>query len=127
MAIDELMDLRREPAAGTAQRMISWLDAEILVVPQSPCGALEGGAVLVSAADRGVDRDRPVQLTVRVGTDQQRVEDLVPGAVNCPGAVALPDCLPGPEVGGEIAPGNPTPVAVDDSLDNLSMIPPRPS
>ena len=83
--------------------------------------------MLVSAADRGVDRDRPVQLPVGVGADQQRVEDAVPGAIGGPGTMTLPDCLPGPEVGGEIASSNPTPVAVDDSLDHLSVIPSRPA
>ena len=57
MAVDELVDLGREPAARAAQRVIRRLSAEILVVSQCPRGALEVRAVLVSAADRGVDRD----------------------------------------------------------------------
>src|SRR5690625_897337 len=92
----------------------------------APCGALEIGAVLVSATDRGVDRDRPVKLTIRVGTDQQRIQDAVPGPIGGPGPMTLPHRLPGPEVGREIAPGDPAPVTVDDPLDHLPMIPPRP-
>src|SRR5690625_5493983 len=40
--------------------------------------------------------------------------------------MTLPHRLPGPEVGREIAPGDPAPVTVDDPLDHLPMIPPRP-
>lgn len=47
--------------------------------------------------------------------DQQSVQDPVPGAVAGPGAVALPDGLPGTELGGQIAPGDPAPVPVDDA------------
>lgn len=83
--------------------------------------------MLVRTADRGVDRDRPVQLPVRVGADQQRVEDAIPGPVRSPGPVALPHRLPGTEIVGHVAPGDPAPVAVDDPLDDLPVIPPRPS
>ena len=78
----------------------------------------------MSTADRGVDRDRPVQLPVCVGTGQEGVEDTVPGAVPGPGAVTLPHRLPGPEIGGKIAPSDPTSVSVDDALDHLPVIPP---
>lgn len=78
--------------------------------------------MLMSSADRGVERDRPVQLAVRVRADEECLENYVPGAVSRPGAVALSDCLPGPEVAWHVAPGDPAPVPIDDPLDHLSMI-----
>lgn len=72
MPVEELVDPRRQAPAGPAQGAISWLVEQTPVVPQCHWVALEVGAVLVGETNRGVDRDGPVQGTVRVGTDQAR-------------------------------------------------------
>lgn len=60
--------------------------------------------MLVGTIDRGVDADRPVQVTGRVRYGKQSGVDLVPGAVATEPLVPLPDRLPGPELLGQITP-----------------------
>src|SRR5699024_8769777 len=42
VSVDELMDLRREPATGTTQGVVTRLVAEILVVPRRPLWCVRG-------------------------------------------------------------------------------------
>src|SRR6476660_9466777 len=100
------MDLGREATAGAADRMVRRLLARIPVIRPCPLcrppgrGPALGGAVLVSAVDRRVDADVPVDLTDRVGVGEQRGMDPVPGSVGTEPAVPFRDRLPWSELTG---------------------------
>src|SRR5699024_4697800 len=127
VAVDELMDLGREPAAGETEGVVRRLLAQILVVPQRPLWCARGWC-RAGAHGRSWSRPRPTSPAPRSrrrGPAARRGCD--PGPVRSPGPVALPHRLPGTEIVGHVAPGDPAPVAVDDPLDDLPVIPPRPS
>ena len=130
-AVDELVDLRREPAARAAQGMIRRLwrrrlargrpwagPADSCSSIQPPVLAATSGRVLMSTSDRRVHRDRPVDLSGLVGCRGQPLQHPVPGAVSGHAPVPGPDRLPGTEDLGQIAPGDAGPIPVDDRLDH---------
>ena len=64
--------------------------------------------MLVGTADRGVHRDRPVDLAHRISLRQQLGQHGVPGPVSGVATVALPHRLPRPEhLARQVAPRNP--------------------
>src|SRR6188472_2349518 len=76
----------------------------------------------MSAVDRRVDTDVPVDLTDRVGVGQQRGMDPVPGPISTEPAVPFPHRLPWSELTGQVPPGQTRPEPVDDPLHHLPVI-----
>ena len=75
-------------------------DITITATP-APCVLLRARcicAVLMSAADGGVDRDVPVDLSGCVGIGQDHVQDAIPGPVPGVAGVTLPHGLPRTEL-----------------------------
>lgn len=95
--------------ARTGKRGGPFQDARSMVE-----GAGDVRGVLMSAGDRRVHRHCPVDDTGRLCSGQQLGHDHVPGAVSTHAPMPGPDALPGPERIGNIAPGDPTPVPIDD-------------
>lgn len=70
------------------------------------------------SGDRGVDRHVPIDQLGPVGVLMETTLDEIPGAVIGQALMPLPDGLPRPEQLGQITPGDPAPVSVDDRFDH---------
>ena len=79
--------------------------------------------MLVSTVDGAIDGDIPIDVTGSIGVRERMGQHSVPRAVGGVAAVALPHCLPGPEVlTGQVTPGDASTVAVDDSFDDPPVV-----
>jgi hypothetical protein len=114
---------------ATLTSVIAWFipaAARILVIRCRPLCARRaytvipfgGGRVLMSADDRGVDADVPVDLAGGL----RRSQHPPPGAVGGEAVMALPHRLPEPEPLRQITPRNPGPIPEHDPLDHLPVI-----
>ena len=83
--------------------------------------------MLVGPVDGRVYRDGPVDLPSSIGFSKDPAENPVPSSVGGETSMPLPDGLPGPEFRGQVSPGDPTPVSVDHSFDDLAVAPERPT
>ena len=79
--------------------------------------------MLVSAVDRGVDAQVPLDLAPGISQRDQLGVDTVPGPVCAEPFVTLPDRLPRTELGRQVTPRDPGAEPVDDPLEDLAMIP----
>lgn len=95
----------------------------------SPFGPLltGPGGVLVSADDRGVDGDDPVEVAFGVGLGEQGGEDPRPGPVRGPHTQAVVGALPRAEVLGQVHPLRPGAVLERDRVDHLPVNTPPPT
>ena len=109
---------------------MTWFEASrVSSLPASlwnRCGRRDTGAggVLMGAHGSGVDRDVPVDLTVRVGGGLDLLEQVFPGAVRRPQPMALVHGLARAEPLGKVAPVRPGPDPVENPVDHLSVITP---
>lgn len=78
--------------------------------------------MLMSTDNRRVHRHRPVDRSDGVRAGEKSLKDMVPGAVTSQASMPGPDRLPRTEYLWYIAPGDPTPVAVDNAFDHRSGI-----
>lgn len=75
----------------------------------------------------GLDVVDPVDQAGGVGVGQQSSENVVPRAVSAVAAMPLPQGLPRPELGWDVAPGQSAAGPVDDPLDHLAVLGERPA
>lgn len=114
VAIDELVDLRRQAAAGAADRVITRLDARIRVIRSSPLS----GASCSSRADPHERSWNPPTATNPPAPPRPRRQS----APRAP----CPTCLPWPcgdarstrSATAPTRPADPAPIPVDDALDH---------
>ncbi len=85
------------------------------------------GAVLVHAHNRGVDRDDPVQLAVRIGLGEQGSEDAISGAIDRPVPQPCVYAFPRAVLRGEVHPLRAGLELPGDRVDHLSVIAPPPA
>src|SRR5699024_365778 len=94
VAVDELMDLGREPAAGATEGAVRRLLAQILVVPQRPLWCARGGC-RAGAHGRSWSRPRPTSPAPRArrrgpaarrGCDPRSRPQPRPGGASTPSA-----------------------------------------
>ena len=79
--------------------------------------------MLVGTIDGAIHGDVPVDITGSISIRKYVGQHPVPGAIGGVAAVALPHCLPGPEVlTGQVTPGDASTVAVDDSFDDPPVV-----
>ena len=78
--------------------------------------------MLVSTADRRVNRHVPVNITYGIGLGEDVREYAVPGAVGCVAAMPLPDGLPRAIPVREITPRDSGPVTVDDAFYDAAVV-----
>lgn len=82
--------------------------------------------MVMSTHQGGVDRDHPLG-NLAVAATLQTSQDLLPGAVGRPGAMAAIDGAPRPILTGQIPPRRPGPGPPQDRVDHLPMRRPRPT
>ncbi len=103
LTIYGVVDLRSQPAAGTADGVPGGLSMGVNALPAG-CGlALLGaagvGGVLVGPGDGGVHRHPPVDQPAPVRVGEQDAEHAIPSPVGGPAVVTGPHGLPGAEPG----------------------------
>ncbi|MGY4646372.1 hypothetical protein ACVWWN_000168 [Mycobacterium sp. URHB0021] len=121
-SVDEVMNLAGQPAAGAANAMVRRRAGQIRVIRPSPGAAGDVRGVLVSTGNRGIHRHRSVDGPGFVGSGQQPSQHDIAGAFGAHPSVPGPDRLPRSEHLGHLSPGDPTPVPVNNPLDDLASI-----